>query len=277
MIISIDTGGTKTIFSVFDINGNPIFQEKFPTNHTFSAYKQSIKDKYLDFKAKHSEYKPEVIVFCLPGIVEKTVFVAGNNVNWKNIDFKQNFKDVFETESILAENDANAAAINESIAYPDELVMYMTISTGIGGGFALNGKIPEYLKKAEIGLIRLKKDGKFQAWEDFASGRAIFEKYGLLNEKTNAATWKQISENIAQGLLAFLPVVQPSRIVIGGSIGNFFEKIDLNDLTATLNQYAPDNFNFFDVAISKSNNPDLTVTYGGYRIGKAAINNQSSK
>jgi predicted NBD/HSP70 family sugar kinase len=52
-------------------------------------------------------------------------------------------------------------------------VLYLTISTGIGGGRCKNGKIDPDFENFEPGQMVFEKDGKTLVWEDFASGRAL--------------------------------------------------------------------------------------------------------
>jgi len=41
---------------------------------------------------------------------------------------------------------------------------------------------------------------------------------------TDSAQWQEIGENIGLGLVAQIPLLNPDVVVIGGSIGTYFDK-----------------------------------------------------
>lgn len=272
MITSIDTGGTKTYFAVFD-KGQIIFQERYKTEQNFPDYKKCIEKSLLKFSELHPHAKVKAVNFSLPGIIDNDKFIHGGNLKWEDVDFEKEFSPIFKNVIISIENDANAGAIYESTKYPDKKVMYLTISTGIGGGFAKNQTVIESLRRAEIGSMKYLVDGEFMNWEKFASGKSIYQKYGFVDKNTKDEVWDEVVKNLAYGLLCLIPVVNPDKIVCGGSMMNFIEDKVLDKLSEKLNQELNKENQIFNISISKSDRPDMAVVYGGYEIAKAKLPN----
>src|SRR4029077_13682232 len=85
--------------------------------------------------------------------------------------------------------------------------------------------------------ILLEHEGKLVPWEDFVSGRAIVARYGKRAEEINdQATWKAIVRELKLGFLELIAVMQPDVIVVGGSVGNYFERFK-KPLEEMLKQY----------------------------------------
>lgn len=71
----------------------------------------------------------------------------------------------------------------------------------------------------------LEYDGILREWEHFASGRAIYETYGrYAHDITDKHVWQAITDKISRGFFVLLPIFQPDAVIIGGSIGSYFER-----------------------------------------------------
>ena len=81
MIITVDTGGTKTLVASFDEEKNPKPIIKFPTPKNIDQYIQRIADQ-IHLIANN---KPiDAISVALPGVVKDGVAVWCQNLGWKN-------------------------------------------------------------------------------------------------------------------------------------------------------------------------------------------------
>jgi glucokinase len=104
-------------------------------------------------------------------------------------------------------------------------VLYITVSTGIGIGLVVDGEIDTSIGDGGGRAILLEHRGQMTPWEDFASGHAIVERYGKRAvDITDETTWGKISRDLAKGLVELIAIVQPEVIVIGGSVGTYFER-----------------------------------------------------
>jgi glucokinase len=261
MLVTVDTGGTKTLIAAFGQDGKIGETIKFPTpvdqNEYVTLLTATLQKNYTD--------KPvEAIVIALPGIVKDGVAIWCNNLGWKDFDAQSAFSGVLGKTPVLIENDANLAGLAETrILDPMPISsLYVTISTGIGTGIITNGKIDPGLRYSEGGRTLVEFEGQVREWETFASGKAITVAYSkFARDITSDRTWNQIADRISRGFLALVPVLQPDIIIIGGSIGTYFDKYGPK-LEAILKEKLPPHIVCPHFAPAK--HPEEAVIYGCY-------------
>ena len=264
MIIAVDTGGTKTLIASFDETGNKTILGRIPTPPETNDYIREVTE-IIAQAVQISNI--DAITIAVPGMVENGVAIWCVNIGpsgWNNFHIVDKMKKHFPGVPIFLENDANLGGISEvrSRSNPPEACLYVTVSTGIGGGFIVNKKIDPGLRHSEIGWAMLEYDGVIQRWEDFASGRAIANSYGKLAENiTTKRDWQRISNRISRGFLAIIPAFRPELIIIGGSIGIYFERYG-DILSRILNEQLPEHVP--RPKIEQANHPDEAVIYGCY-------------
>ncbi len=111
------------------------------------------------------------------------VFSPPNLPGWVNIPLRTLFVEKFGLP-IFVENDANAAALGEYMfgaGRGSKEVVYITISTGIGGGVISDGRIVEGISGTAVELGHMSIDwrgarcncGNIGCWESISSGTAI--------------------------------------------------------------------------------------------------------
>lgn len=209
--------------AVFDTDGRITAERKFPTPSNIDQYLIELKSTIDDLVAQQPI---TCLSVALPGtIVDGTMIWAGN-LGWKDVDIRAMLADHYDCP-IIVENDANLAGLAEARALKElpRVCLYVTVSTGVGTGIVTNGRIDPDLSTNEGGQIVLEKDGTFQRWEAFASGKALHEKYGkLASEIDDPVVWREIGENVARGLLATCALIRPDVVVIGGGVGVHFDK-----------------------------------------------------
>lgn len=265
MIVTIDTGGTKTLISSFAKNGKMGESIKFPTP---SDQKQYVKTLQETVRTQYADEKVDVIVVALPGVVRDGVAIWCQNLGWSNFQAAKLLKDLLPGVPVLIENDANLAGLAETRALnPVPLsTLYVTISTGIGSGFCTNGYIDPAMRYSEAGHAQVEYDGRVQAWEKFASGHAIVKVYKkFARDITSKRTWRQIADRMSRGFLAVIPITQPDVIIIGGSVGTYFERYG-DMLKSILDEQLP---SFIPCPkIVQAQHPEQAVVYGCYYYGK---------
>lgn len=263
MYLGVDVGGTKTLLAVFDGNGKVVFEHKIGTN----------KD-YIKFLADVSKIvSPEIKKFgvmeaccALPGRINRRLGlgVSFGNLDWHNVPIKEDLKKLLGGVPVVIENDANLAGLSEALLVHKKykIVLYLTFSTGVGGGIITNGKIDATFEDFEPGQMVIFHEGKLQKWEDFASGKALKKRYGKIAADINdATTWRLYSADLAIGVQELLAVVQPDVVIVGGGVGSHFEKFsaylegELQKLENPLVPIPP---------IIKARRPEEAVIYGCY-------------
>jgi glucokinase len=171
--------------------------------------------------------------------------------DWVDKPIKQRFSEVVGAE-IYLENDSALVGLGESVFGSGKgysIVVYITISTGIGGvrivdqkidvnvfGFEpghqiidADGSINPYFQQTETGNTK----GEF---ESLASGSAITKRWGLLPvDITDEGIWGHIHWLIAQGLCNSILHWSPEIVVLGGGVAES-EKISLDKIQMYLKE-----------------------------------------
>jgi predicted NBD/HSP70 family sugar kinase len=222
MILTIDIGGTKT--RVMGFAGKKVVGEVvFPTVKDAFLLVEAIAEQA---KKVFSRRKVEAVGVGVRGFVENGR-VTDEILGWDKVDLRKLLKREFPGVSVLVENDANLGGLGvlRDFREAPKRLLYITLSTGIGGGMIVGGEIDGGLKHAEVGKIRLLDGGGMRSFENLASGRAFLEKYGKSGgEVEDVRVWRSYAEEVSRGILATLAVLRPDVIVVGGSMGPRFER-----------------------------------------------------
>ena len=261
MLVTVDTGGTKTLVASFSEDGVLGEEIRFPTPKDPQEYVRVLRKLLIE---KYEHETVEAVVVALPGIIKDGVAVWCENLKWKNFDAGSALKGVLQDTPIFIENDANLAGLAEARALDPipQLVFYITVSTGIGTGVITDGHIDPGLRYSEGGRMPVEFQGKIREWEEFASGQAIYKTYKkYARDITSKRTWNEIADRISRGLLPIIPVLQPDTIVIGGSIGTYFEKYG-PQLADILFEKLPPHIPSPDLI--EASHPEEAVIYGCY-------------
>jgi glucokinase len=265
MYVGVDIGGSKTLIAVLNDDGVIVERQKIPTPSSYDellieSSKVIAVQKFKDFRAAG---------IAAPGMVDRREGIGLNfgSLPWTNVPIQADFEKLLACP-VVVENDANLAALSEAMLLPDyEKVLYVTISTGIGTGFVVNRTISSMYADAEGGQMPLEYKGKMTVWEDFASGRAIVNRFGkqavdLDDEKA----WRRLAHDWAQGFIALIAIMQPDIIVIGGSVGTHFDKYG-DFLKAELDKFH--NPMTPIPPIQQAGRPEDAVVYGCFDLAKA--------
>jgi len=268
MYAGVDVGGTKTLIAV--LNDAGIIQEtrKFPTPENYHHF--ALELRHAVAHLEHRDFKAAGIG--IPGNVDRDhgVGIRFGNLPWQQVPVLADAEKILNCPAIV-ENDAKLAALSEAMLLKDKYarVLYITISTGIGVGFVLNGKIDINLNDAGGANMLMEHRGKMMPWEHFASGKAIVERYGKRAEEIHdTSTWKAIVRDLRPGLLELIAITQPEVVVIGGSVGTYFERYG-QLLKDELQQYETPLLPMPD--LRQASRPEEAVIFGCYDLAKATF------
>lgn len=267
MYAAIDIGGTKTLVAVFTEDGKLKEQQKFPTPPEYDSFISELAANVA--KLSTPDFKAAAVA--VPGLIDrkKGLGIAFGNLAWEHVPIQADVERVVKAPAVI-ENDANLAALSEARPLADKYkkVLYVTVSTGIGSGFIIDGKIAPQFEDAEVGHMLLEHDGKLQRWQDFASGKAIVAKFGKKASEIPAAdsdAWYIIARNLAVGLIDLIATLTPDAIVIGGGVGKHYDKL-IDRLNEQLKIY--DNPMISLPPVLKAKRAEEAVIFGCYEIAR---------
>ncbi len=161
---------------------------------------------------------------------------APNRPLWDNQPIRDKLQHALQVPVFL-ENDAAIVGLGEAHTGPGvgrDIVVYVTVSTGVGGSRIVNGKIDPSFYNFEPGhqiiSVGEKDDGTpvFGYLEDFISGEALKKAFGKNPEEiSDAQTWDDVAFFLAIGLNNIIVHWSPDIIVLGGSV---MHKIELDSV-----------------------------------------------
>jgi glucokinase len=260
-VLAIDIGGTKLAAGVVDADGRMLARGEVPTLATEGL--EPVLGRIVGL-GRELLARPEVArarvqrigVGCAGPVDLKAglVFQPPNLPGWTRVPLTDHLQRALGLPTVL-ENDANAAALGEfryGAGKGARSIVYMTVSTGIGGGIILDGKVWHGVKDAagEIGHITVCPDGPLcgcgnrgcleamssgpsiarRAREIVASGRqtrlsaisklAAADVVRLAQEGDAAAAevWADAVKYLGIGVAAVITFLAPERVIIGGGV-----------------------------------------------------------
>jgi glucokinase len=264
-VLGIDIGGTKLAVGVVGSDGRLVCAERLPTEAAQGP--GAIVGRLIDLckgVAERSGVPLEQIagagIGC-PGLIDSKqglVELPGNLPGWDRVPLAQRVSEALGIPAFL-ENDANAAALGEhrfGAGRGAADMLYLTISTGIGGGIIANNQLYTGATggAGEIGHMTLRYDGRpcvcgsIGCFEAYASGTALAARAReavrddpsarsmLARPETITAqrvveavragdslalgVWEETMVALGAGLASLIHIFNPRRIVIGGGLSN---------------------------------------------------------
>ncbi|MCX7774119.1 MAG: ROK family protein [Clostridia bacterium] len=185
----IDLGGTNIAAGIVDEEGKIVKKGSVPTGRTRKP-EEIIKDMCLLVQSLMkdvgiTEKDLHSIGIGSPGTPDREngIIIYNNNLGFKNVHVREEVQKYINVPVYL-ENDANCAAIAESVAGSakgDEFAVVITIGTGIGGGIIINNKLYIGFNGAggELGHMVLKLNGepctcgRNGCWEAYSAATAL--------------------------------------------------------------------------------------------------------
>ena len=268
LILGIDLGGSKILTAVINFQGEILSSDESTTPATEGreVVIQAILDSAQSALKQTGVTISEISAVGIgaPGISNPEagiLFISPNLPGWRNVLLRDIIQNKIGKKSFLI-NDANAAALGEfyfGAARGIRNFIYITISTGIGGGIIIDGKIygGAIGTAGEVGHMTIDDEGPIcncgnrGCWETLASGTALAReakqriKKGFRTsilkyaggdvEKVTAEAVSNAAEQgdklakeliartgyyVGVGLVNLINIFNPELIVIGGGLSN---------------------------------------------------------
>ena len=167
----------------------------------------------------------------------QTVALSTHVGGWKDFRLSAFIEEMLQVPAIM-DNDANAGALGEAVFGAGrgcDPLFYMTLSTGIGGGVVVNGRVLRGADSyaGEIGHLTIRPEGP----ECLCGSHGCFERMccGLWLERDHGKPARDLMldpvfvdryvVDLARGLKSAIMQLNPARIVIGGGIGKAGERL----------------------------------------------------
>lgn len=251
--LAIDIGGTKFSLAAFD-GSQLILRESRSTDRNGGPdwMFSQIRDIFFSWREQHA-FQPDRCGIGFGGPVDfpsQTVTLSTHVAGWVHYPLTQRIAEIIGAPVIM-DNDANVGGLGEAMYGAGRglpYVLYLTLSTGIGGGIVLNGSVYHGADSfsGEIGHINIVPDGpeclcgSYGCLERMCCGLWLERDYGqpakeLMNDPEFV---RKYVVYLARGLKAALMILNPSCIVIGGGISKAGGKLFV-PLREELNQQMP--------------------------------------
>ena len=152
---------------------------------------------------------------------------------WKQANMLGAFRRTFDVP-VAIDTDVNAAALGEytwGAGQALEVVLYLTVGTGIGGGGVIKGRTMHGLFHPEMGHIRLPRvsgDDSFagvcpyhgDCLQGLASGPALGARWGNPAGELplDHPAWKMEAQYLALAIHNYICTLSPNRVILGGGV-----------------------------------------------------------
>ncbi|MBD5086552.1 MAG: ROK family protein [Clostridiales bacterium] len=266
-LIGIDVGGMSIKGGAVTLDGQIVFKTSIPTTEKYTAEYSISEDirKVIDAVLEGANITikdVKGIGIGQPGSIDskKGTIRYSNNIVLENVPVVAELKRYFDVP-IFINNDANCAALGEHVfgagkGYND--VIFVTLGTGVGTGFILDGKLFEGRDCAgtEGGHMQIDMSesapacscGRKGCWEAFASATALIRQTKVAMESDKSSLMYKFAEEegkvsgktaflaakagdktaqkvvdtyisyVASGLINLVNIFCPDAILIGGGI-----------------------------------------------------------
>ncbi len=233
---AIEAGGTKFICAVADAHGQTLASTRIATTSAHDTLAACV-DFFESQKNAESIYAGIGIAAFGPLDLHRGSPTYGHILDTPKPQWSQT--DLVSPLTrfgcpVAVDTDVNAAAMAEALHGAGrgcDVVVYITVGTGIGGGVFIKGQTLHGALHPEMGHIGVRKhagDRKFagtcrfhgDCLEGMASGPAIMARYGAALDALPAEheAFDVVSHYLAQLAATVILVLSPQRLIFGGGV-----------------------------------------------------------
>ncbi len=230
--IGLDIGGTKLLVASADASGNIVRRSHRPTplalDEGLSALHEMVAQVAQDESIAAFGAAAGGPLDWKTGVISPL-----HQPQWRDVPLKAIFEDRYGCP-LAVDVDTNVAALGElRFGGGDsvERLVYVTVSTGVGGGYLVGGEVyrgssgahPEVGHQSIAFRCRYPERivcacGAGGCLEALVSGNAIRRIYLKPAEELDAAEWDEVAYNLGQGLRNIATIYAPDVIVLGGGV-----------------------------------------------------------
>jgi glucokinase len=231
LFVGLDIGGTKLLVASADAHGRILNRVQAPTPQSLAEGLDALHGMI----AQVAGGRPLTgLGAAIGGPLDWRTGVVSplHQPEWRQVPLRA----IFEARwgcSLHVDVDTNVAALGEYHfgGHRVSRLLYLTVSTGMGGGFLIDGQIyrGQRGEHPEVGHqsvpFRCSRPDRIacacgapDCLEALVSGNAIRRIYGKPAEKLDESEWSEVEWNLAQGLRNLATIYLPDLIVLGGGV-----------------------------------------------------------
>jgi glucokinase len=262
-LVGIEIGGTKLQLVIADEKAHILNQYRLHVHKELGAegIRAQIGRFLCEWRRHHLAISGIGVGFGGPVDVASGRIICSHQIQgWDQFNLKEWILSVYGSTCVHVENDANTAALGESLCGAGKgcnPVMYVTLGSGVGGGAVVEGKIYHgaHPGEVEIGHVRLDKEGR--TVESCCSGWAVDRKIlSSIQEKPDTCIAQlctamhskhaaallpalnqgdeearrildETADDLAYGLSHAVHLLHPQAIILGGGLSLLGEPLRL--------------------------------------------------
>ena len=229
--IGLDIGGTKIMVAAADREGNLLRRARTDTSTSLEEDLNNI-NRMISGVAAENEIKGMGAAIGGPLDWKQGIVSPLHQPAWRNVPLKAIMEGKWGC-AFHVDVDTNVAAVGEYRwgRVSAKRFLYLTLSTGMGGGFLIDGKIYRGQDGAhpEVGHQSIPfrsvnpsavqcECGAPDCLEALVSGNGIRRIYGKPAETLSPEEWNEVAYNLGQGLRNMAALYAPDVIRIGGGV-----------------------------------------------------------
>ena len=247
MLAGIDLGGTQVRVALARSDGNLIASIK--TKTALLPTPQALVDwAAAEIDRHRGREKVRSIALAAPGPIDhkRGVLVNPPNLPWRNVPFAEMLSRATGAKVHLA-NDADMAGLGEFVrgaGRGTRNMVYITWSTGIGGGTIIDGKLHRgaHGTASEVGHMIIDLDGPLDACGqrgclealiggaslERETGRTAFELFSAAaaGERKALMIVERSARYMGTALISLTNIIDPEMFVIGGGVSRSWSLIE---------------------------------------------------
>lgn len=231
VFVGLDIGGTKIMVAAADRAGNILRRARADTSTSLETDLANI-NRMIAEVAAEEEIMGMGAAIGGPLDWEQGIVSPLHQPAWRNVPLKAMMESKWGC-AFRVDVDTNVAAVGE-YRWGDILAkrfLYLTLSTGMGGGFLVDGQIyrgqdgahPEVghqsinFRSSNLRAVQCE-CGAPDCLEALVSGNGIRRIYGKPAEALTSQEWDEVAYNLGQGLRNMAVLYAPDLIRIGGGV-----------------------------------------------------------
>lgn len=231
MYVGLDIGGTKLLVASVDESGRTISRRQRPTPLALGTGLDALHEMIREVSQGR---KIRAIGASIGGPLDWQTGVVSplHQPEWRDVPLKTIMEDQWKAP-LAVDVDTNAAVLGEYCfgSERSSRLLYVTVSTGMGGGFLIDGRLyrgvngshPEIAHQSIPFRCRHPERvrcecGAPDCLEALVSGNGIRRVYGKPAEDLAEPEWAEVSHNLGQGLRNAAVLYGPESIVLGGGV-----------------------------------------------------------